>query len=62
MVRRWRFEEQFCPDIFKIYCALANYDIFAGEGGSHDAGDKYGVMLMRICTKRKKAIEAAPER
>jgi hypothetical protein len=29
MVRRWGFEEQFYPVIFKICRALANYDILA---------------------------------
>jgi hypothetical protein len=64
MVRRWGFEEQFYPAIFKIYCALANYDILAGEGGSlrMQEGDEYGVMSTLICTKRKKAVEDARER
>jgi hypothetical protein len=34
MVHRWGFDEQFYPAMFKICCALANYDILAGEGGS----------------------------
>jgi hypothetical protein len=64
MVRRLGFEEQFYPVIFKIYCALANYDILAGEGGSlrMQEGDEYGVMLTRICTKGKKAVENARKR
>jgi hypothetical protein len=64
MVRRWGFEEQFDPAIFKIYCVLANYDILAREGGSlrMQEGDEYGVMLTRICTKRQKAVEDARER
>jgi hypothetical protein len=64
MVRRWGFEEQFYPAIFKICCALENYDILAEEGGSlrMQEGDEYGVMLTRICTKGKKAIEDARER
>jgi hypothetical protein len=64
MVRRSGFEGQFYPAIFKICCALANYDILAGEGGSlrMQEGDEYGVMLTRICTKGKKAVEDARER
>jgi hypothetical protein len=43
---------------------LANYDILAGESGSlrMQEGDEYGVMLTRICTKGKKAVEDARER
>jgi hypothetical protein len=64
MVRRWGFEEQFYPAIFKTCCALANYNILAGEGGSlrMQEGDEYGAMLTRICTKGKKAVEDARER
>jgi hypothetical protein len=64
MVHRWGFEEQFYPVIFKICCALANYNISAGEGGSLrvQEGDEYGVMLTRICTKGKKALEDVRER
>jgi hypothetical protein len=64
MVRRYGFEEQFYPVIIKICCALANYYILAGEGGSLriQEGDEYGVILTRICTKRKKAVEGARER
>jgi hypothetical protein len=63
-VRRWEFEEQFSPAIFKICCALANYNILAGEGESlrMQEGDEYGVMLTRICTKGKRAVEDARER
>jgi hypothetical protein len=63
MVHRWGFEEQFYSAIFKICCALANYDILAGESGSlrMQEGDEYGVMLTRICTKGKKAVEDARE-
>jgi hypothetical protein len=32
MVRRWRFGEQFYPAVFKICCALANYDILVERG------------------------------
>jgi hypothetical protein len=44
MVCRWGFEEQFYPAISKICCALANYDILVGEGGSlrMQEGDEYG--------------------
>jgi hypothetical protein len=35
---------------------LANYDILAGEG------DEHGVILTRICTKGKKAVEDGRER
>jgi hypothetical protein len=64
MVRRWRFEEQFYPATFKICCALANYDILGGEGGSlrMQEGDEHGVILTRICTKGKKVVEDARER
>jgi hypothetical protein len=64
MVRRWEFEEQFYPAIFKICCALANYDILVGEGGflRMQEGDEYGVMLTRIYTKGKKAVEDVRER
>jgi hypothetical protein len=64
MVRRWRFEEQFYPVIFKICCALDNYDILAGESRSlrMQEGDEYAVMLTRICTKGKKAVEDARRR
>jgi hypothetical protein len=64
MVRRWGFEEQFYPAIFKICCALANCGILTREGGSlrMQEGDEYGVMLTRICTKGKKAFEDARER
>jgi hypothetical protein len=64
IVRRWGFKKQFYPAIFKICCALANDDILAGEGGSlrMQDGDEHGVMLTRICTKRKKAVEDARER
>jgi RNase P/RNase MRP subunit p30 len=63
-VRRWGFEEQFYPAIFGICCALANYDILAGEGGSlrMQEEDEYRVMLTRICTKGKKTLEDVRER
>jgi hypothetical protein len=63
MVRRWGFEEQFYRVIFKICCALANYDTLAREGGSLriQEGDEYGVMLTRICTIGMKAVEDARE-
>jgi hypothetical protein len=64
IVRKWGFQEQFYPVILKICCALANYDILGGEGGSlrMQERDEYEVMLTRICTKGKKAIEDARER
>jgi hypothetical protein len=64
MVRRWGFEDQFYSAIFKICCALANSDILAGEGESlrMQEGDEYGVILTRICTKGKRAVEDARER
>jgi hypothetical protein len=34
MGRRYGFEEQFYPALFKICCVLTNYDILALEGGS----------------------------
>jgi hypothetical protein len=64
MVRKWEFEKQFCPVISKICCALAKSDILARECGSlrMQEGDKYGVMLPRICIKGKKAVEDAREK
>jgi hypothetical protein len=64
MARRWGFEEQFYPAMIKICCALANHDVLAGEGGSlrMQEGVEYGVMLTRICTKGKKAVQDGRER
>jgi hypothetical protein len=58
------FEEQFYPAIFKISCTLANYDILAREGGflRMQEGDEYRVMLTRICTKGKKAVDERMKR
>jgi hypothetical protein len=64
MVCSCAFEEHFYPAIFKICCALANYDILVGEGGSlrMQEGGQCGVMLTRIYTKGKKAFEDAREK
>jgi hypothetical protein len=30
MVRRWGFEDEYCPTIFETCCALVNFDIQLG--------------------------------
>jgi hypothetical protein len=57
-------QRAFSPAIFKTCCALANDDILAGEGGSlrMQDGDEYEVMLTRIWTKGKRAVEDVRER
>jgi hypothetical protein len=63
MVRRWRFDDAFYPDVFGICCALANYDILLGGGTLQSTeGDQYGSMLTRICTKGREAVLNARER
>jgi hypothetical protein len=63
MVRRWEFDDAFYPIVFKICCALANYDILLGGGALQSAEeDQYRAMLTRICAKGRDAVLNARER
>jgi hypothetical protein len=64
IVRRRGFEDEYYPTIFETCCALINFDIQDGLGGSlqKQESETYVKILIHICSKGTKAVEAAAER